>query len=121
MGNLAKGKSGELLAAKFLKKKGYRILHRNYKTNLGELDIIAADHQDTLVFIEVKSRTSTDFGLPSEAVTHHKRTKINQVAAQFLSRHMLYGAPVRFDVIEVYLDENRINHIENAFDSYLHY
>ena len=120
MSNRVKGKSGEKTAEKFLKKKGCEILHRNYKTNLGEIDLIALD-KDTLVFVEVKSRSGTLFGMPAEAVTYFKRSKINQVAAQYLTRHMLHGVPVRFDVIEVYLADGRVEHIENAFDSYLKY
>jgi len=120
MSNQAKGKSGEKTAEKFLRKKGYEILHRNYKTNLGEIDLIALG-KDALVFVEVKTRSGLGFGTPGEAVTHFKRAKINQVAAQFLTRHMLREVPVRFDVIEVYLSDGRVEHIENAFDSYLHY
>jgi len=65
--HLQKGSKGEKFAAKFLKHKRFTILHKNYKTNLGEIDIIA-HHIDTLVFIEVKARSSIDFGNPSEAV-----------------------------------------------------
>ncbi|MCL2797812.1 MAG: YraN family protein [Firmicutes bacterium] len=120
MSNQVKGKSGEKTAEKFLKKKGCKVLHRNYKTNLGEIDLIVFD-KDTLVFVEVKSRSGTLFGTPAEAVTHFKRTKINQVAAQFLTRQSMRDVPVRFDVVEVYLNEGRVEHIENAFDSYLRY
>ncbi len=117
--NKVKGGQGEVLAVKHLKKSGYRILEKNYATDLGEIDIIATDDK-TLVFIEVKARNGDLYGFPSEAVTYVKQSKINRVAAQYIKRHMMQGVPVRFDVIEVYLyEDGRINHIINAFDSYL--
>jgi len=116
--NISKGQSGEKAAVKFLRARGFVILHKNYKTNLGEVDIIAT-YKGTLVFIEVKTRSTNFLDSPSEAVTAFKRRKINQVAAQFLSRHQMRDVPVRFDVVEVYTVENRIELIENAFDSYL--
>lgn len=120
MNNRSKGKTGEDLACAFLKKKSLRILNRNYKTSIGEIDIIATD-ESTLIFIEVKARFNDDFGLPCEAVTYHKRNKISQVASQYIKQFRLFEVPVRFDVIEVYTDQKRINHIENAFDSFLRY
>lgn len=120
MGNKSKGLVGENLAASYLKARGYRILNRNYKTNVGEIDLIVTD-ETTLIFVEVKARFNTDYGYPSEAVTYHKRNKINQVASQYIKRFGLYGVQVRFDVLEVYLDTRTVNHIENAFDSYLRY
>lgn len=120
MNNKIKGNTGEKLAAKFLKSSGYKILHTNYTTQIGEIDIIATNGE-YLVFVEVKSRFSNDFGYPSESVTYHKRNKINQTASQYIKQYMYFNVPIRFDVIEVYLQEKRINHIENAFDSYLRY
>ena len=118
--NRQSGDKAENQAAKFLKSKGYKILHKNYSTTLGEIDIIA-HHIDTLVFVEVKARSSTDFGNPSEFVGEYKQRRIAKTACQFLSRHQIRGANVRFDVIEVYLTDNKIEHIENAFESYLDY
>lgn len=120
MGNKSKGKLGEDLAARYLKARGYRILNRNFRTDVGEIDLIVTD-ESTLVFVEVKARFSTDYGYPSEAVTYHKRNTINQVAAQYIKKFRLFDVPVRFDVAEVYLDDRTVNHIENAFDSYLRY
>ena len=74
-----------------------------------------------LVFVEVKARKSEAYGFPSESVTYAKQRKISMVASQYIKLNMYFGAAVRFDVIEVYLTEGRINHIENAFDSYLKY
>lgn len=118
--NKIKGKSGEKLACSYLKKKGYEIFHKNFTTEIGELDIVVSDGY-TLVFVEVKMRMSDAYGTPAEAVDYHKQRKISEVAAQYIKKFRYFDVPVRFDVVEIYADENRINHIENAFDSYLRY
>jgi len=122
--NLKSGAKGEKVAVKFLKKNRYSILYTNYKTRFGEVDIIA-HHKDTLVFVEVKARHSSEFGEPIEAVDFCKQKKISQVAAQFLARHQIRDANIRFDVIEIYLAKSKkdykVEHSENAFDSYLKY
>ena len=118
--NKSKGAAGEDLAAACLKAKGYRILDRNWRANTGELDIVAADGP-YLVFAEVKARLSDDYGYPAEAVTYEKRRAVNKAAAEYIKRFMLFDVPVRFDVVEVYLDTGHVNHIENASDSYLRY
>ena len=106
------GGAGENRAVKFLKSKGYKILERNYKTRLGEADVIAKDGE-TLVFIEVKTRKTEYYGAPAEAVTREKRRKYCLVAEEYLMRNKLSDVFCRFDVIEV--EEDKINHIENAF------
>lgn len=106
------GRAGELKAAEFLKKKGYKILQTNYKTHVGEIDIIALD-QSEVVFIEVKTRSNEDFGLPSEAVNVKKIEKYYKVATEFLLRAKKNDSPCRFDVIEI--ENGQINHIINAF------
>ena len=118
--NKLKGKSGEDLACSYLKKQGYEIFCRNYTTDIGELDIVASDGT-ALVFAEVKTRMDDTFGTPAEAVDYHKRRKINAVAAQYIKQYRFFETPVRFDVIEVWLQDRRVNHIVNAFDSYLRY
>lgn len=118
--NKRKGKAGEDIACSYLKKAGYDILHRNFTTEIGELDIVASDGKG-VVFIEVKTRLDATFGTPAEAVDYRKRRKINAVAAQYIKKFRLFEIPVRFDVIEVWLQDRSVNHIENAFDSYLHY
>ena len=119
--NILKGKAGEKKAVKFVRKVlKYRILEKNYKTKLGEIDIIASNG-DTIVFIEVKTREDKEFlATPSEAITRSKIRNINQVASIYLSRYQLRNVPCRFDVIEVFLSEDKIEHIENAFTSYLY-
>ena len=106
------GRAGELKAAEFLKKKGFKILKTNYKTYCGEIDIIALDCEN-VVFIEVKTRSGEDYGLPSEAVTAKKREKYYKVASEFLQRERKTDCPCRFDVIEI--ENGQINHIIDAF------
>ncbi len=118
--NKLKGKTGEDIACSYLKKSGYEIFSRNFCTDVGELDVVASDGE-ALVFIEVKTRMNDKFGTPAEAVDYHKRKKINNVAAQYIKKFRYFDVPVRFDVIEVYLGERKVNHIVNAFDSYLRY
>ena len=118
--NKFKGSSGERIAEEYLKKEGYDILARNFRTRLGEIDIVASKGE-YLVFVEVKARKSEAYGFPSESVTYAKQRKTSMVASQYIKLNMYFGAAVRFDVVEVYLTEGRINHIENAFDSYLKY
>ena len=109
------GALGEMSAAQYVERKGYRVLENNYKCPLGEIDIIALDGE-TLVFLEVKHRATLKYGYPSEAVNSHKQYKISQVAAAYIKRKALYDRPARFDVIEV-LDNKWINHITDAFYS----
>ena len=118
--NKISGNRGERAAEQYLRKNGYRILARNFMTDTGELDLVATDDA-YLVFVEVKSRMSDDFGAPSEAVDFTKQRKLSMVASQYIEKNMLFGAPARFDVIEVRLDTGKIEHIQNAFDSYLRY
>lgn len=111
--NKNKGDVGEILAAKFLHKKGFQLVEMNYKNKLGEIDIIAID-KGILVFIEVKSRTTLQFGRPYEAVDLRKQQKIRRIAELYLVTKHKYYSDCRFDIIEV-LDGEIINHIINAF------
>ncbi|MCH5162530.1 MAG: YraN family protein [Clostridiales bacterium] len=113
-----RGKEGEDLAVKYLETNGYRILDRNYTTNIGEVDIFATDNR-TLIAVEVKSRLSLQYGTPAEAVGYNKIKKISQVTSQYIKQFRLFGVAVRFDIIEVYLEDKKVNHIKNAFDTYL--
>ena len=111
------GEQGEALAARYLKKKGYRIIEKNYRTKLGEIDIIAKD-KDTLVFVEVKARRSWQFGNPKAAVTPHKQRKISKVALHYLKNTRRSNVSARFDVAAVTMsrDKPQIEIIKNAFD-----
>ncbi|MBW2408602.1 MAG: YraN family protein [Deltaproteobacteria bacterium] len=111
------GEAGEAIAARHLKKNGYRIIETNYRTELGEIDLIARD-KDTIVFVEVKSRRSWQFGNPKAAVTPQKQRKISMVALQYLKSIHRSNASARFDVAAVTItrDKPRIEIIKNAFE-----
>ncbi len=110
------GQRGEDLAAVYLQKKGYKIIQRNYKTQIGEIDIIARD-RDVLVFIEVKTRESLEYGQPFESVNKNKRRKIANVAMLYLKR-LKDIPPCRFDVVSVYYEQGRAEFelIQDAFE-----
>jgi putative endonuclease len=111
------GEQGEAIAARHLKQNGYRIIERNYRTKLGEIDIIAKD-KDTLVFVEVKARRSWQFGNPKAAVTPHKQRKISMVALHYLKATRRSNVSARFDVAAVTItrDKPQIEIIKNAFE-----
>lgn len=106
------GSLGEKRAEKFLKKKGYKIIDKNYVTKFGEIDLIGL-YGDFIVFIEVKTRTNKSYGEAMEAVDVKKQDRYKRSARLFLTTHLDLVFQPRFDVIEVYPDE--INHIEDAF------
>ena len=111
------GKKGEDLALRFLKKNGYRIFERNYVCKMGEVDIIAKE-KDTLVFIEVKTRTSTAFGPPQLAVNSAKQMQLSKVALYFLKEKGIEDVKARFDVVAILLGPKgpEIELIRDAFD-----
>ena len=115
--NLYLGKSGEELAVGFLRDNGYRIIARNYKTKLGEIDIIARQ-KDTVCFIEVKTRHSDRFGFPQEAILKTKQRQISKVALEFLKSNNLLDKSARFDVVSVIFAEDnpKLDLIKNAFE-----
>ena len=113
------GEWGEGCAAEFMKGAGYQILGRNVRPNKhDEIDIIVRD-DDTLVFVEVKTRKSEAFGQPISAVKKNKRHALNRAAAAWLRKAGYPDLYYRFDVVEVVGqpedDEPEIRHIENAF------
>jgi len=111
------GQSGEEVAIDLLKKNGYKILVKNYRTKLGEIDIVARD-KDTTCFIEVKTRQTEKFGLPQEAILRSKQKKISKVAIKFLKDNNLLDKKARFDVVSVMYKEGipKIDLIKNAFE-----
>lgn len=117
MSNKTLGDQGEAYAAAYLRQHGYRILTRNYRTKVGEIDLIADDH-GTLVFIEVKTRSSVRCGMPAEAVNYKKRQKIIQTAYWYLHAQHRENAICRFDVLEVYAvgASWNVHQIKNAFE-----
>lgn len=116
-GHLRLGVKGEDAACRYLKKKGYTVLERNYRSGKHEIDIILrAPDKRTVVFAEVKTRTNTGHLLPREAVGASKQRYVITAAQWYLRQARITGVPVRFDVIEVYAEEDfRIVHLENAF------
>ncbi|MGM9604032.1 MAG: YraN family protein [Faecousia sp.] len=113
------GAWGEALAADYLRKKRYAILAANFRTRLGEIDIIAANRR-YLVFVEVKLRKNADFAAAREYVDFRKQNRIRTTAKLYLAAHPTELQP-RFDVIEIYAPEGmetrrpEINHLEDAF------
>ncbi len=116
MKKILTGKYGEWLARRYLKKKGYTILHHNYKTPIGEIDIIAKDG-DKVVFVEVKTRKNDSFGRPIESINYKKRKKILHSALIYMKR-LRDNPAVRFDIISINLEGNqkKIEHIIDAFE-----
>jgi len=106
------GSKGEDLAAEFLKDKSYRIIARNYKTPIGELDIIAKDGE-TLVFVEVKTRKSNSHGYGYEAVDRRKLAKLLRTAQAFLVQHNYTNSSYQFDIISILLSSETIDYYEN--------
>jgi len=115
--NLYLGRKGEDAAAGFLKRNGYKIIARNFRNKLGEVDIIAYDGH-TVCFIEVKTRSSEKFGIPIEAVSSLKQRQISRVALSFLKDNNILNKEARFDVVSVlFVKEGaKIELIRNAFD-----
>lgn len=107
-------KIGENKAVEYLDKKGYRIIRRNYRCRFGEIDIIAID-DNTLCFIEVKTRSSVRHGLPCEAVGYEKLMHIRLVAEVYMSRYRHDVCDVRIEVVEVLYRKGHfyVRHIKN--------
>ena len=112
------GKKGEEIAYKYLIKNNYEVLERNFRCKQGEIDIIAKDNlTQELAFVEVKTRSTLKYGRPSEAVKKFKQKHIINVAKYYTYINKIYYIPIRFDIIEIILDNNnyKINHIKQAF------
>jgi putative endonuclease len=105
------------VALRFLKKNGYKIIEKNYVCKMGEMDIIARE-KDTLVFVEVKTRTSMAFGPPQLAVNSTKQMQLSKVALYFLKEKRLDDIKARFDVVAILLRPKgeEIELIKDAFD-----
>lgn len=106
------GSKYEHVACLFLEQTGYKILERNYRTGIGEIDIIARE-KSCLCFVEVKYRSQTIFGYPSEAVNKRKQNRIIEVALIYMKSNFLYGCQYRFDVVEIL--DRKIRLIRNCF------
>jgi putative endonuclease len=115
--NLNLGKLAEEKAREFLKANGYKIVCRNFKTKLGEIDIIARD-KDTLCFVEVKCRSSDRFGSGFEAVGKLKQKQISKAALLYLKENKLLDKKARFDVVSLDYSGNKetIGLVKDAFE-----
>ncbi|MBM4128834.1 MAG: YraN family protein [Nitrospira sp.] len=110
------GSEGETFAVAFLEKRGYKIISRNYKTPIGEIDIIAQDG-NTIVFVEVKTRKDESLGKPFEAVNKKKQQKLKNLALFYLkARGKEY--PVRFDVLSILYGDDKKKHVEHIKDAF---
>lgn len=114
------GNQGEAAAARFLEGLGYQILQRQFRGRFGELDLVALDHE-TIVFVEVKTRSSTAAGHPTESITPSKQRKITQSALAFLKKRRWLNRRARFDVVSIIWPQDgkppQILHYINAFDA----
>ncbi|WP_026176713.1 YraN family protein [Desulfurispora thermophila] len=115
---LVAGKIGEQAAAQYLAARGYKILHRNYRCRLGEVDILAIDG-NYLVLVEVKTRHGNQYGLPQESVHCFKQEKLRRIATYLTSLPHYRHCQLRFDVVAVWLSPDnkpaKLQHIVNAF------
>lgn len=112
--HLRTGRKGEEQAECFIKNAGLKIVARNVRVGCDEIDLIAKQ-DDTLIFIEVKTRASEDFGRPAVAVNLAKRHKLSRAAINFMKTHKLRPPYIRFDIVEVIGEKPEIRHIQNAF------
>ena len=114
--HLKVGRWGEKQAEKFLKKSGYKILGRRVRAGRhDEIDLIARQGDDTMVFVEVKTRKNEKYGRPAAAVSRDKRHKLSRAAVMFLQKRKFRPPYIRFDVIEVIEEPFEVRQIENAF------
>jgi len=112
------GQDSENFAVEFLQKNGYTIIQRNYRIRGGEIDIIAKEN-DTLVFIEVKSRTSTRYGHAIESLSHQQQKRLYKTAITYLHEHKMKNQRARFDVVAIQKNQypgTEIRLIKNALD-----
>lgn len=101
------GNAGEDYASRLLKKKGYKVITRNFQTRHAEIDIVATDEK-TLVFVEVKTRRSEKFGNPVEAVNEKKLWRIKMAADEYISRNKIKNKKYRIDVVSILLDGSKV-------------
>ncbi|MBN2467191.1 MAG: YraN family protein [Deltaproteobacteria bacterium] len=115
--HIALGKAGEALGVRHLKKLKYKIVEQNYRCKFGEIDVVALDRK-TVVFVEIKTRSTKEFGSPLNGVTPRKQRKLAKAAMAYLQEHQLFDRDARFDVVAVEVDsgQERIDVIQNAFE-----
>ncbi len=115
------GQRGEAAAARYLKRRRYKVLARGRRLQPGELDLVVLDPDGTIVFVEVKTRTTGQTGHPAEAVDAAKQRRLTRLAVTFLKRHGLLERAGRFDVVAIIWPQGKwfpqIEHFKNAFDA----
>jgi len=112
------GRWGEKRCESFLEKKGFKKLARNFSCRSGEIDLIMADTEGAVVFVEVKTRADESFGPAESVITAAKKTRLKRAARYFLATHNIEDRPFRFDVVTIVLGQKgrpQIRHYENAF------
>ncbi len=115
---LTLGKRGEDIAASFLEKNNYKIIAKNYKTRIGEVDLIAKD-REVFCFVEVRTCSSNSFCLPKETIDAKKKMQISKAALSYIKSHQLEDFRARFDIVSILLQRDgniKIDHIKNAFE-----
>jgi len=115
--HLRRGRVGELAARKHLQRSGLKFLTANFRSDHGEIDLVMRD-QDCLVFVEVKTRSSEDWVRPAAAVDARKRRLLSQTALDYLRRLKNPQVKIRFDIVEVLLDDGNVRevrHLPNTF------
>ena len=117
MNRIERGRAAEDLATEHFRRAGYAIVARNLRSRFGEIDLIV-ERRDALVFVEVRSRSRSDYGTGLETVDRRKQARIVRSAAAFLARHRLEDRAVRFDVVGVEWQDGGpvLEHVENAFE-----
>jgi putative endonuclease len=112
------GPWGEKQAERYLKKRGFRLLERNFLCRSGEIDLIMLDQEQTLVFVEVKTRENEAFGAVESVITQAKKTRMIRAARYFLATHRIQDRPLRFDVVCVLKNQDlpsEIRYYDKAF------
>ncbi|MDD2402562.1 MAG: YraN family protein [Clostridia bacterium] len=118
MDRIALGRIAENFATEYIVERGYRIRERNFRCSFGEIDIIAEEN-DTLVFVEVRSKQNCNYGLPQETVNWLKQRKLRKLATYYLKRNDCLSEICRFDVIGILFDkQNKIQQIELIKDAF---
>lgn len=110
------GDKGEEIAANFLQKKGYNILEKNFLVRRGEIDLVAESKEKELVFVEVKTRKNTAFGLPVESISPQKGLRLTAAAYSYLKKYHRENEDFRIDVIGILFPGPEITHIKNAIE-----
>lgn len=113
------GSEGEAGALRLLQRHDYRIVERNFRCPLGEIDLIA-EEAGTVVFVEVKARAATDFGTPFEAISPHKQRRLARLATWYLARRRWLDRPCRFDAVSVMVEpDGRVAKVELLRDAFV--